>query len=182
MSTACKTRYEVQKIIVDVLGEGLTAYLGNTHGISIMEFAQASFQNADKIVLMNPIRTSRIGWQGHTYKTVNTNLVRTDDWCEEQHWQLSVILKRKESPAITDMQATDLADTLITWINGEGALRFKKNKCASLRVAADSVIVYNDDSELYQKRAVFTVKLQVPKELSIGVIDAEAIVPKIKPV
>jgi hypothetical protein len=35
---------------------------------------------------------------------------------------------------------------------------------------------------LYQKRAVFTVKIIVPKEISAGEIELDALVPKIYPV
>ena len=35
---------------------------------------------------------------------------------------------------------------------------------------------------MYQKRAVFTVKVVVPKEVSAGEIEVDALVPKILPV
>lgn len=182
MSATNKTRYEVQKIISDVINAGLTAYIGNTHGFGVMEFAQASFVNGNRIVLMNLIRTRRVGWQSEKFHTVSSVFKRTDHFLEEQHWQLSVLLKKSASPTITELQADDVATMLIAYFNGPGVTAFRTNGVAPLRIDADSVIVYNDNSELYQKRAVFTVKLQVPKEITTGATPLDSIMPEVRPV
>lgn len=166
MSDTNKTRYEVQKIISDCIKEGLTAYVGANHRFSVMEFAQASFQNANRIVLLKPIRARRVGWQGAVYSIVTEEFVRTDEWLEEQDWQVQIILKKSDAPDVSELQADDVAQLLITWFNGKGVESFRKSECAPLRIKDTSIIVYVDDSELYQKRAVFTFKLQVPKLLS----------------
>jgi hypothetical protein len=80
------------------------------------------------------------------------------------------------------MQAYDIADILIAWFNGKGCEELRKFGVANERIRQGDIIVYNDDSELYQKRAVFTVNLQVPKELMVGEVEMEGILPKIKPV
>ena len=59
---------------------------------------------------------------------------------------------------------------------------FRKNRCANLRIDPSSVIVYNDDSDIYQKRAVFTMRLQVPKEYSYGQDFLDTIKPDIEPI
>lgn len=175
MSEANKTRYEIQKILSDAVKDGLTKYIGASHGFGVMEFAQASFQKANKIVLLNPVRTRRVGWQSSTYPVISDALKRKEEWIEEQAWQFHVILKKGDSPVITDMQADDVAQLLIAYFNGVGCDYLRTKGVAPLRVADESIIVYNDDSELYQKRAVFTMKLQVPKELSISQDDMTAV-------
>ena len=69
----------------------------------------------------------------------------------------------------------------MTWFNGRGA-RIAHIRDGNLRIDSDAVIVYNDNSDLYQKRAVFTVKIQVPKELKSGKSYMDTLVPKIMPV
>lgn len=167
MSAENKTRYEVQKILADCLKAGLAAYVGESHGFGVMEFAQASFQKADRIVLMNLVRTNRIGWQGRKYPVAGDELKRVDEWVECQHWQFHVILKKDTNPTIETRQADDYATILIAWLNGIGCDFLRERGVANERVDPSSVVVYVDDSDLYQKRAVFTVKLQVPKELTI---------------
>lgn len=171
MSSAYKTRYEVQKIISDCLKKGIDTYL-KEDGWGIMEFAQASFTSANKIILINPVRVKRLGWQGWKYKNAEFQLHRVDELIEEQHWQIHVILKKSTNPSIEDMQADDVASILVSWLNGLGVSEFRKYGVVNTRIDANQIIVYNDDSELYQKRAVFTVKIQVLKELTIEQVDA----------
>ena len=182
MSANNKTRYEIQKILSDCIKSGLVTLVGESHGFGVMEFAQASFQKADRIVLMNLVRSNRIGWQGRNYHMVNDMLKKTEDWIECQHWQFHVVLKKLPNPTIETLQADDVASMLITWFNGPGSEFLRTRGVANERVDASSLIVYNDDSDLYQKRAVFTVKLQVPKELTIGAEVIDAVIPKVKPV
>ena len=58
----------------------------------------------------------------------------------------------------------------------------RKRGLAPLIVDDKLIFVYNDNSEIYQKRAVFTVKVQVPKELIMAEEGLDAIKPDIKPV
>lgn len=168
MSASNKTRYEVQKILADCLKAGLAALVVEDHGFDVMEFAQASFQKADRIVLMNLVRSNRIGWQGRNYSVENDDLKETEDWIECQRWQFHVILKKLPNPTVDTMQADDVASMLITWFNGRGNEFLRDRGVANERVDSNSLVVYNDDSGLYQKRAVFTVKLQVPKETKVS--------------
>ena len=105
-----------------------------------------------------------------------------DDIIEEQHWQIHTILKKSDTPNIEDRQADDIASVLVSWFNGPGCDELRKHGVANTRIDANQIIVYNDDSGLYQKRAVFTVKLQVPKELSIAEVEMAAIKPKLMPI
>lgn len=180
MSTANKNRLEVQKIVRDNIMAGLTA-LGYT-GWDVMEFANASLQKVDKAVLMNLVRNNRVGWQGHRYEGVPNALNRVDEWIDEQSWQLHIICKRTTATTVADVLSEDVADNLITWFNGAGADLFRKAGVAPLRIEYSSVIVYNDNSDLYQKRAVFTVKIQVPKELTQEQADIAAVKPRLMPI
>lgn len=182
MSEESKTRYEVQKIISDSVKRCISLYLPDQTGWGVMEFGQASFVSADKIVLLKPLRVRRLGWQGQKYITAVAGLKRVDEYIEEQHWQLHVILKKSDNPQIADMQADDVAGILVSWFNGPGCDNLRQSGVANTRIDTNQIMVYNDDSELYQKRAVFTVKIQVPKELSIPQVEMAAVKPKLMPI
>ena len=167
VSEANKGRLEVQEILKEVIEKGLAA-TGHDGWIA-MEFANASFQRANSIVLMNRLRSKRVGWQGRKYEPTVDELRRVDEYIDEQHWQLSLVRKRRNDTTQGDDLVEDAADDLIAYFNGYGCDDFRKRNIGMLRIDADSIIVYNDNSDLYQKRAVFTVKIQVPKELKLKV-------------
>lgn len=179
MSAKNKSRLEVQKILLDNISDCLKAF-----GLSewvIMEFANASFQKSDKVILLNNIRNERIGWQGRRYASDSNGIFgRTEEFIDEQSWQIHVIAKRKAKPS--DTLAEDVANQLMTWFNGFGLEGLISKGVAPLRVDTENIIVYNDDSDLYQKRAVFTVKLQVPKEVTLNQAEMAAIKPKLMPI
>lgn len=180
MSIGNKTRLEVQTILKSCLEEALGRF--GCSRWTVMEFANASFQSADGVVLMNRLRSRRVGWQGHRYGIQDDVLTRIDELIDEQHWQLSVIKKRSNTTTADDALAEDVADNLVTWFNGVGCDWLRARGVANLRVDADSVIVYNDNSDLYQKRAVFTVKIQVPKEVKQEQAEMAAVKPRLKPI
>jgi len=183
MSVSNKSRLEVQKALIEAISNGLTSY-GIT-GWGVMEFANASFAKADKVILVNCVRAERLGWQGNKYETnVSTGLLdRKDDWIELQHWQIHSICKRKGIENADSILPEDMADWLITWFNGPGSEVLRKKGIVNERIDFVNIIVYNDDSDLYQKRAVFTVKIQVPKEQkTIGVAPVDLAVPDVRPV
>ena len=178
MSELCRSRFEVQTILRANILAGLAA-LGQ-NGWGVMEFANASFQKSDKIVLMNLINASRVGWQSDS--AGGEPFTRRDEWIEEQSWQLHFILKRTDETDDTSIVAEDIAQMMIAWFNGKGCEFFRNYGIANLVIDTESIFVYNDDSDLYQKRCVFTVKIQVPKEINWAETPLEAILPKIKPV
>ena len=179
MSEWTKGKYAVQKIIRDNVILGMTKF--NQTGWDCIEFAQATMQNADKIITMNCTGVDRIGWQGAKFDSVLRT--RTDEWLEEQTWMFQVILKRTNKVVTASTITTqDVASMLITWFNGMGCDEFRRKRCANLRIDPSSVIVYNDDSDIYQKRAVFTMRLQVPKEYSYGQDFLDTIKPDIEPI
>ena len=179
MANMAKSQYAVQKMIRDNVLAGLTAF--GQDNWECIEFAQATMQNADRIVTMNCIGVDRIGWQGTRYNALAT--IRTDEWLEEQSWQFQIILKRYDGAVTADTVTTqDIASMLITWFNGKGCEEFRRVGVANLRIDPSSVIVYNDDSNIYQKRAVFTMKLQVPRDFEYGMIAADVLKPKIAPI
>ena len=180
MSTEKKTRLEVQRILRKVIENGLGA-LGH-EGCAVMEFANASFQNADNIVLLNLIGTKRVGWQARDFSPYDAKLVARENWIEEQKWQIHCIKKRPTSNANIRTTAEDIADDLVTWFNCRGCDELRTYGMANLRIDSDAVIVYNDNSDLYQKRAVFTVKIQVPKELTFEQDVVDAIIPDVEPI
>lgn len=180
MSELKKSRLEVQAILKSCIEDGLEFM--QRPGWAVMEFANASFQKADRVVLMNLVGGRRVGWQGRSYGVEDNELTRHDNWFEEQRWQIHCVCKRKQAAVPTDQFPEDAASDLVAWFNGRGCDVLRKSKMSNLRIDSDSIFVYNDNSDLYQKRAVFTVKIIVPKEVSAGEIELDALVPKIYPV
>ena len=166
MSEKMKSRLEVQKIVRDNILSGFEK-LGLS-GWDVKEFANAHMTKADKVVLMNYIRTRRVGWQGRTYAVSSESLKRSEEWIAEQHWQIHCIAKRPSSPNAATVLSEDMADILVAWFSTpESVDLFRASGIAPLRVSGNDVIVYTDNSDLYQKRAVFTLKLQVPKSMDM---------------
>ena len=109
--------------------------------------------------------------------------VTVEKWIDQQSWQVQIILKRKRKIDGSSILAEDIANNLAAWFNSaHGVIAMKKRGLAPLIVDDKLIFVYNDISEIYQKRAVFTVKVQVPKELIVAEEGLDAIKPDIKPV
>ena len=167
MSDANKTKYEVIKIIRSVVLRGFEEM--NITGFDCVEFGQPSVQNMDRVVTCRLAKIEQVGWQRFSFPYENSTLFRKDEWIEQQSWQLQTIMKRSGAKVSADtLTSEDVSGMLRVWINGRGNEKFRMKGCASLRVDPLTVFVYNDDSELYQRRVAFTMKLQVPKELSFG--------------
>lgn len=166
MSAENKNRFEVQKILRDATLEGMKAL--DITGWDVMEYSQPAFISADRVVLLNMKESRRMGWQGHQYKVENDILKRVEEWIDEQTWEFHIVAKRKVKSKITDTLAEDTADMLITWFSGPGVEELRKSDVAPLRIRSAEVVIYKDDNDLYQKRAVFTMKLQVPKKVVLG--------------
>lgn len=182
MSASLKTKYDVIKILRDVINAGLADM--RMTGWDCMEYAQASFNNADKIILLNNIQNRRVGWQGEKYaNSITGEFERVDEWIEEQSWQVHIVLKRTTAPvSASTVTAEDVADLFVAWLNGRGMSLLRNSGVAPLRIDTETIFVYNDDSDVYQKRAVFTVKLQVPKEYRSEQDALDLIKPDIEPI
>ena len=174
------TRLKVQKILRSVIDEGLNAM--GLSGWAVQEFASPHYVSFDKCVLMNLVRSNRLGWQHDNLTGDDSTTVRKDEWLELEHWQLHVIAKRPTAADADSVVAEDVASELVAWLNGPGMDRFRANGIAPERIDGSTILVYNDDNEIYQKRAVFTVKIEVPKELTTDAIEADAVKPKVMPV
>ena len=174
------SRLKVQKILRSVIYEGLNA-IGFT-GWDVNEFASPKYVSFDKCVLMNLVRSHRLGWQYDNLTGDDSTTVRKDEWLELEHWQLHVIAKRPTAADADSVVAEDVASELVAWLNGPGMNRFRANGIAPERIDGATILVYNDDNEIFQKRVVFTVKIQVPKELITDEHEIEAIKPDVMPV
>lgn len=180
MSYENKTRLEVQTVIRDNILDAFRFL--RKEGWGVMEFANASFQKADKVVLMNYAASRRVGFQAHTHEMDGNDFMRVDSWIEEQSWQIHCVCKRPTNSANIQETAEDMANLLVAWFNGRGCDFFRKYGMSNLRIDSDAIFVYNDNSDLYQKRAVFTVKIVVPKEMKAEDIGLDVLIPKILPV
>lgn len=165
MSATMPSEYEVFKMLRECTISGLTKF-GVLDGLDVRRFAQANIANGDKLVLLNLIGSERIGWQAFRYANSPLSLKRTDEWIEEQEWQFSFIKLMRNSDTVTTVTADDLCNICIAWFNGEGNLLIRSKGIACLPIDPHSVMVYNDESDLYQRRPVFTMNLQVPKNFT----------------
>jgi hypothetical protein len=75
---------------------------------------------------------------------------------------------------VDTISADDMCNFMITWFNGVGNLDLREKGIANLIIDPHSVIVYNDDSDLYQRRPVFTMEVQIPKSFKWVVPDLSA--------
>ena len=181
MSSENKNRIEVQDALIAVIEEGL-ALLQYT-GWTVMEYAPSQFASFDKVISLQLLRSRNAGWQGHEDRMVDGRPVTVEKWIDQQSWQVQIILKRKRRIDDSSILAEDIANNLAAWLNSaHGVIAMKKRGLAPLIIDDKLIFVYNDNSEIYQKRAVFTVKVQVPKELTMSEVEMEVLLPKIKPV
>ena len=181
MSSENKNRIEVQDALIAVIEEGL-ALLQYT-GWTVMEYAPSQFASFDKVISLQLLRSRNAGWQGHEDRMVDGRPVTVEKWIDQQSWQVQIILKRKRRIDGSSVLAEDIANNLAAWLNSaHGVMAMRKRGLAPLIVDDKLIFVYNDNSEIYQKRAVFTVKVQVPKELTMSEVEMEVLLPKIKPV
>ena len=181
MSSENKNRIEVQDALIAVIEEGL-ALLQYT-GWTVMEYAPSQFASFDKVISLQLLRSRNAGWQGHEDRVVDGKPVTVEKWIDQQSWQVQIILKRKRRIDSSSILAEDVANNLAAWLNSaHGVMAMRKRGLAPLIVDDKLIFVYNDNSEIYQKRAVFTVKVQVPKELTMSEVEMEVLLPKIKPV
>lgn len=181
MSEACRTRYEVQSLLRECILKGVSAMGLDADGVwDVMEFANATFDNADRIVTMNMTNDDRAGWTGSEYSAEDDT--RTCDWMEVQRWQLQCVLKRPKDATKETLLAEDCASRLVTWFNTGGCAWLRSKGMSCLVVDGGYVMYYNDDSSLYQKRAAFSVRLCVPKSWTVGQEFADALKPRIKPI
>ena len=181
MSSENKNRIEVQDALIAVIEEGL-ALLQYT-GWTVMEYAPSQFASFDKVISLQLLRSRNAGWQGHEDRMVDGRPVTVEKWIDQQSWQVQIILKRKRRIDGSSILAEDIANNLAAWLNSaHGVVAMKKRGLAPLIIDDKLIFVYNDNSEIYQKRAVFTVKVQVPKELTMSEVEMEVLLPKIKPV
>lgn len=170
---------QIFKILREACIEGMNQ-MGITDGFDVRRFAQAHLATGNKLVLLNLIDSERIGWQAHSYKfdVDSGKEIRTDEWIDQQSWQFHIIKKMEKNDNVNTITADDICNYLMVYFNGVGNLELRKHGMANLPIDPHSIMVYNDDSDLYQRRVVFTMKLQVPKsfqwevpELSVMDID-----------
>ena len=181
MSKENKNRIEVQDALIATIEEGL-ALLQYT-GWTVMEYAPSQFASFDKVISLQLLRSRNAGWQGHEDRMIDGKPVTVEKWIDQQSWQGQIILKRKRRIDGSSILSEDIANNLAAWLNSaHGVVAMKKRGLAPLIVDDKLIFVYNDNSEIYQKRAVFTVKVQVPKELTMSEVEMEVLLPKIKPV
>ena len=126
------TRLKVQKILRSVIDEGLNAM--GLSGWAVQEFASPQYVSFDKCVLMNLVRSHRLGWQYDNLTGDDSATVRKDEWLELEHWQLHVIAKRPTAADADSVVAEDVASELVAWLNGPGMDRFRANGGAPERV------------------------------------------------
>lgn len=171
--------YKVFKILHDEVVTALSEF-GIT-GVDVRRFAQANFTTGDKLVLIHLVATERVGWQAFKYGTERSQsgenkFMRSDEWIEQQSWQFSFLKKMMRSDTIDTITADDICNRILAWFNGIGNLNIRLKGIANLPIDPTSVMVYNDDSDLYQRRPVFTMEVQVPKSFMTEIGSTDTLV------
>lgn len=185
MSAELKNEYEVFKILRECIIEGLTT-MSIADGVDVRRFAQANFNHGDELVLLNLVKTERYGWQSAKYEneseTYGSQKNRIDRWIEEQTYQISVIKRMRKDDSTDTISAEDIATRLITWFNGRGLDWLRERGISNYLIDPNSIMIYNDDSDMYQRRPVFSVTLIVNKEFKIEEPDLDILGVRTKPV
>ena len=178
MSAERMGEYEVFALLRTCLMNGLSEF-GISTGVDVRRFAQANFNHGDKLVLLNLVKTARVGWQARSYGMAEFDKVdkfaRKDSWIEEQTYQVSCIKKMLKTDDETTLTAEDMSTSLITWLNGRGLDWLREHELSCYPIDPNSIIVYNDDSDLYQRRPVFSVTVIVNKSFKVAHPDVEVV-------
>lgn len=179
-----KGRIRVQRILKGVI-EDCLAHFSET-GWNVVEYGNPEILSFDKAVTLQLMRTRRDGVVASYYGDSSigeSGLERSSEWLETQSWQVQVIKKRPKQIDEDTVLAEDVADILITWLNDDkGIVPFRKAGIAPFRIDAQNTFTYVDNSDVYQKRAVFTVKLNVPKKVMFAENRLGLIKPDVFPV
>lgn len=183
MSELNKRRFEVQSILRDAILKGLAATLPKEEAEKweVVEHGNAALVNADGAVLMKLVRIKNHGWQWDTehvdessdsdgeYGDESEESSESSEEAIDEHqiqlqsWQLHFIRKRTDETTDEDYVVSDVASNIASWFNGRGCEVLRKNSISNFRIDTAQIFEYNDNSDLYQKRVVFTMKLCVPK-------------------
>ena len=166
MSELMKGEFEVFKTLRDCAMLGLAAF--GIDKTEVQRFAQAIMEHADRIVLLNLVGHGRYGWQYRTYSTseLTGKIGRNENWIDEQSWQVSTLKRMRNSDTESTASADDVAECLVTWFNGKGLEYLRTKGMSTLPIDPREIMVYNDDSSLYQRRPVFNMTVLVPKMFS----------------
>lgn len=163
MSEENRGENEVFSILRECAMLGLREY-GLDSGIEVQKFAQANMTYQDKLVLMQLTHHRKVGWQAHYYKQDAIHgFKRSEEWIDEQYWSISTIKRMQNTDSADTVTADDIALALVTWFNGPGLDWLRNNGMATLPIDPTEIMVYTDDSQLYQRRPVFEMVVQVPK-------------------
>lgn len=185
MSEMMRGEYEVFKILRDCCIEGLKVF-GISEGLDVRRFAQANFNHGDKLVLLNFIRTTRVGWQSAKYPNTSeeygSQKYRQDEWIEEQTYQISTIKRMLKTDSVETLSAEDMATCLISWFNGRGIEWLRERGLSNYLIDPNSIMVYNDDSDLYQRRPVFELTIIVNKAFKLEQEDLDILGVKTFPI
>lgn len=185
MSSEMRMENEVFKTVRDCILNGLSVF-GIRSGIDVRRFAQANFNHGDSLVLLNLVKTNRNGFQATKYGDAvisgETKFTRRDEWIEEQIYQISCIKKMQKDDTVETVTAEDISTSLITWFNGRGLDWLRNNNLSCYPIDPNSVIVYNDDSDLYQRRPVFNLTVIVNKSFKLAQDHADILGVETKPI
>ena len=167
MADSILTENKAYAILKSFVEDGLSTF-GYT-GWSVQQRNSAEIANVNSCVMIEKILDKRIGFQATRYK-VSDSIKQRWEWIDEYTYQVTSLKKRTNVDDTDTISAEDVCNALISWFNSEmGCSSLRSSGMASVRVANERVIVYNDDSGLYQKEPSFDVRIQIPKTKEITV-------------
>lgn len=173
MTSGYMGKYDVLKIVRANVLNGLMAYglYETKNGVrectwKCIEANQQSPQNKDKVVTLRLESSNTVCRYGTEYDATGES--RTDSWVDEMSWEICVLKKRMTEPVSSDtITGEDVIDMLIGWFNGPGLDYFREFGIAGLYVLKSSVKPYQDDSDVGQYKASFSLKTRVIRSLTV---------------
>jgi len=167
MADSIITENNAYSILKTFVEDGL-AQFGYTEW-SVQQRNSAEIVNTNSCIMIEKILDRRIGFQATKYN-ITSSIKQRWEWIDEYTYQITSLKKRTKTDTADTITAEDVCNALISWFNSEmGCSRLRSHGMASIRVASERVIVYNDDSGLYQKEPSFDVRVQIPKTKEITV-------------
>lgn len=163
MSAEMKSENEVFRTLRQGCLNCLSAF--GYSGVDVQRFAQSNMNYTDDTVLFHMIEHHREGWQWRSFGADSTTgaLKRADEWIDRQTWMVETLKRMRNGDGVDTVTADDIAQALIVWFNGRGLDWLRTQGLSTLPIDPTEIIVYNDDSQLYQRRPVFMMDVLVPK-------------------
>ena len=155
-----------------------------TTGFSVQRFAQAEFTGQDGLVLLAHTGTTKEGfeWCKDKWDADTATLNAAYGWLESHTYDVTILKRMRRDDGEDTITGEDVACQLINWLNGPGVEKLLADGISILRIDGDALMLYNDDSDLYQRRVVFEMKIVLNKGFTMAEPSLDILGVKTKPI